>query len=79
MQINNNSQYSYEEILKEDFDLTKLQNISQLIIVYDKYNEYYERTHTVSDIAKKMESQNTVIYSCRLITHRLSAIVYTGL
>ena len=30
---------------------------SQLIIVYDKYNEYYERTHTVSDIAKKMESQ----------------------
>ena len=47
----------YEEILKEDFDLTKLQNISQLIIVYDKYNEYYERTHTVSDIAKKMESQ----------------------
>ena len=57
LQINNNSQYSYEEILKEDFDLTKLQNISQLIIVYDKYNEYYERTHTVSDIAKKMESQ----------------------
>lgn len=61
LQINNNSQYSYEEILKEDFDLTKLQNISQLIIVYDKYNEYYERTHTVSDIAKKWNHKVTNI------------------
>lgn len=41
LQINNRSQYSYGEILKEDFDLTKFDNINQLIIGYDVSNGCY--------------------------------------
>ena len=59
LQINNNSQYSYEEILKEDFDLTKFDNINQLIIGYDVSNSYYEQSHTVSNVKQKMASEGS--------------------
>ena len=56
MQINNGSKYSYGEILKGDFDLTKFENINQLIIGYYESNGYYEQSHTVSNIKQKMAS-----------------------
>lgn len=59
LQINNNSQYSYEEILKEDFDLTKFDNINQLIIGYDVSNSYHEQSHTVSNVKQKMASEGS--------------------
>ena len=57
MQINNGTKYSYREIIKEDFDLTKFENMNQVIIGYDISNDYYEKTHTVSNITQKMESE----------------------
>lgn len=59
LQINNRSQYSYGEILKEDFDLTKFDNINQLIIGYDVSNGYYEQSHTVSNVKQKMASEGS--------------------
>lgn len=59
LQINNRSQYSYGEILKEDFDLTKFDNINQLIIRYDVSNGYYEQSHNVSDVKQKMASEGS--------------------
>ena len=59
MQINNGSKYSYGEILKEDFDLTKFENINQLIIGYDESSGYYEQSHTVSNIKQKMASEGS--------------------
>lgn len=57
LQINNGTKYSYREIIKEDFDLTKFENMNQVIIGYDISNDYYEKTHTVSNITQKMESE----------------------
>ena len=59
LQINNRSQYSYGEILKEDFDLTKFDDINQLIIGYDVSNGYYEQSHTVSNVKQKMASEGS--------------------
>ena len=59
LQINNGSKYYYGEILKEDFDLTKFENINQLIIGYDESNGYYEQSHTVSNIKQKMASEGS--------------------
>lgn len=59
LQINNGSKYSYGEILKEDFDLTKFENINQLIIGYDESSGYYEQSHTVSNIKQKMASEGS--------------------
>ena len=54
-QINNGTKYSYGEIIKEDFDLTKFENMNQVTIGYDISNDYYEKSHTVSNIIQKME------------------------
>lgn len=43
LQINNGTKYSYREIIKEDFDLTKFENMNQVIIGYDISNDYYEK------------------------------------
>ena len=59
LQINNGSKYSYGEILKGDFDLTKFENINQLIIGYYESNGYYEQSHTVSNIKQKMASEGS--------------------
>lgn len=59
LQINNGSKYSYGEILKEDFDLTKFVNINQLIIGYYESGSYFEQSHTVSNIKQKMASEGS--------------------
>ena len=59
LQINNGSKYSYGEILKEDFDLTKFDNINQLFIGYDVSNSYFEQSHTVSNVKQKMASEGS--------------------
>ena len=37
--------------------MTKFENMNQVIIGYDISNDYHEKTHTVSNITKKMESE----------------------
>lgn len=59
LQINNGSKYSYGEILKEDFDLTKFDNINQLFIGYDVSNSYFEQSYTVSNVKQKMASEGS--------------------
>ena len=42
-----------------DFDLTKFDDINQLIIGYDVSNGYYEQSHTVSNVKQKMASEGS--------------------
>jgi len=53
LKINNESSYSYEQIIKNDFDLTKFKNINRIDI---GYNNYSEQWHTVSNLQEKMEN-----------------------
>lgn len=59
LQINNGSKYSYGEILKEDFDLTKFENMKQVTIGYDISHDYYEKSYTVNNITQKMASEGS--------------------
>ena len=61
LQINNGTKYSYGEIIKEDFDLTKFENMNQVTIGYDISNDYYNPSMTFRDTRNTINTLNPSI------------------